>query len=88
MIDREKVIKGLECCSFAWNIHEPPDCRNCPYADEKFGTCQIPDTHLIDDAIALLKADQAELIRQRDIISKYRKADEFLALHGWEWKDD
>lgn len=61
LINREKVIKGLECCSFAWNIQEPPNCRNCPYTDEDFGTCQIPNTTLIDDALELLKKDQIEL---------------------------
>lgn len=74
MIDREKVIKGLECCSFAWNIEEPPNCKNCPYTDAEFGTCQIPDTPLIDDAIELLKADQHELIRQRDTIAQLQVA--------------
>lgn len=82
MIDREKVIKGLECCT------EPSrKCPECPYVGEGkiISYCA---TRLTKDALVLLKADQAELIRQRDTISKYRKADEFLALHGWEWKDD
>lgn len=74
MFDREQIIKSLECCSFAWNIDEPPDCRNCPYADEKFGTCQVPDTTLIDDTIELLKADQHELIHQRDTIAQLQAA--------------
>ena len=61
MIDREKVIRGLECCSFAWNILEPPNCKNCPYADAEFGTCQIPIATLIDDTLELLKKDQIKL---------------------------
>lgn len=83
-IDREKVIKGLECCAVPGG-----NCLECPYGnygvDENGLECE---NKMAADALELLKADQAELIRQRDIISKYRKADEFLALHGWEWKDD
>lgn len=56
MIDKNKVIKGLQCCSFAWNIEEPPDCVNCPYKDEEYGTCQVPNTPLIEEAIELIKA--------------------------------
>lgn len=81
MIEREKVIKGMEYHLKELTVGKT--CYECPYLGDN--PCEI---QLIANALALLKADQAELIRQRDIISKYRKADEFLALHGWEWKDD
>lgn len=47
MTDREKVIKGLECCKEAY-------CPACPYYYEtKEGACQMHD-----DAIALLKEQE------------------------------
>jgi hypothetical protein len=49
MPDREKVIKGLECCSSA------EECgKQCPYWDDE-GACR---THLEADALALLKAQE------------------------------
>ena len=51
MIDREKVIKGLECCN-----HEIPKCEKCPYNDGE-DTCPTLRT-LFDDALALLKAQE------------------------------
>ena len=39
MPDREKVIKGLECC-----YGNPlPKCEVCPYADADEGTCFTMD---------------------------------------------
>lgn len=84
MIDREKVIKAIEYCT-----EDSLVCHGdkCPYW--KDGVSNIVCwNNVMEDALTLLKADQAELIRQRDIIARYHKADEFLALHGWEWKDD
>lgn len=56
MVDREKVIKGLECCSqMSGNV-----CRKCPYWDECHDTnlplYGIP--HLASDALELLKEQQ------------------------------
>ena len=51
MVDREKVIKGLECCN------EFMTCKaNCPYRND--GCREI----LSRDAIALLKAQQARVM--------------------------
>ena len=54
MIDREKVIKGLECC-----IKRDPDdkmrCGECPYE----GACL---NRLKADALALLKAQEPRVI--------------------------
>ena len=50
MIDREKVIKGLECCA-----HEAiGDCNNCPY-NENTPHCDIA---MMRDAIELLRAQE------------------------------
>lgn len=52
MPDREKVIKGLECCA----AMSGDECRECPYGNECIGT-DLPYgmPHLAADALALLK---------------------------------
>lgn len=52
MADKEKVIRGLECCIGEWTV---PECENCPYE----GTCERLDG-LFKDALALLKAQEPE----------------------------
>lgn len=50
MIDREKVIKGLECCI----LHNPDDharCMQCPYESNCVNRLKM-------DALALLKEQQ------------------------------
>ena len=64
-IDREKVIKGLECCK----DYTGKSCEQCHLIS--IGACQ---EKLFDDARDLLKADQRELVRQRDIIAKLQAA--------------
>ena len=44
----------------------------------------IDDEHLETKAHKVLEL----LKEQKEIIDKYRKADTFLAVHGWQWKDD
>ena len=55
MPDREKVIKGLECCAST-----SYECRKCPYGDECLNT-DFPcgETHLISDALTILKEQEA-----------------------------
>ena len=55
MIDREKVIKGLECCIA--NMH-----NNCPYKSTDEGIDKVTSctTYLMKDALALLKEQKAE----------------------------
>ena len=70
MIDREKLIKGLACCDNMENDGQYLECDQCPYNDDmELGTC-LSLTTLHRDAHDLLKADQTELIRQRDIIAQ------------------
>lgn len=64
MIDRNKVIKGLECCVVQTDDF-PPLCEECPYRDDKIGSCEYYHD-ILSDALTLLKADQAELIRQHE----------------------
>lgn len=62
MPDREKVIKGLECCS----AMSGDECRKCPYNDECLNTDPpIGTAHLAANALALLKEQEAT-IKQKD----------------------
>ena len=54
MTDREKVLKGLECCA-ATNSDE---CRKCPYSDECWIDSLYGISHLAGDALALLKEQE------------------------------
>lgn len=55
MIDREKVIRGLECCMVG--DEHSPKCEICPYATMGDDTCQTMDA-LFSDALALLKEQE------------------------------
>ena len=52
-IDREKVIKGLEC-------HQSSYCVDCPYR-KGWATCNAAET-LFVDAIALLKEQETQSV--------------------------
>ena len=71
MNDREKVIKGLECCVMSSNA----DCKNCPYdgvIDHCAGT-------LMRDAFALLKAQEPRVMTLEDIRVIYHRREN----HVW-----
>lgn len=56
-IDREKVIKGLECCKM-------PDCPDdCPYCNEG-PTCR---QNMERDALALLKAEEPRVLTLEEV---------------------
>lgn len=58
MIDREKVIKGLECCASM----DGSVCRECPYSSECVtgeATYQTGTAHLAADAISILKEQES-----------------------------
>ena len=65
MIDREKVIKGLECC-----IKRDPDdkmrCGECPYE----GACL---NRLKADALALLKAQEPRVMTLEEVADWHKK---------------
>lgn len=56
MTDREKVIKGLECCEL---IHRgallADSCNLCPYQEDKNSTCETGVCELLFEARRLLK---------------------------------
>ena len=65
MIDREKVIKGLECCT-----NQNVNCKaECPY----YGAKPCPEMDCFDvvkkDALALLKAQEPKPVHVTAIIS-------------------
>ena len=67
MPDREKVIKGLECCvSGNTAICER---LGCPYADEHEGIGDTCIDTLMRDALALLKAQEARVMTVDEVRS-------------------
>ena len=64
MPDREKVIKGLKCCSQMSGYV----CQKCPYSSECVAgetTYQTGTAHLAADALALLK-EQPDIVRCKE----------------------
>ena len=65
MIDREKVIKELECCTTL--NHNGTKCANCEYANQFInGDCQI---YLLRDALELLKAQEPTVMTWKELIA-------------------
>lgn len=68
MIDREKVIRGLECCAVPGG-----NCLECPY--DKYGIEGLKcENKLVEDALALLKAQEPREMtpeEARAILEKY-----------------
>jgi hypothetical protein len=59
MADREKVIRGLECC-----IDPEVPCRECPYYN--YGHCDPDDVRR--DALALLKEQEPRVMTLEEVI--------------------
>lgn len=59
MPDREKVIKGLKCCS----AMSGDECCKCPYSSECLGVnCPVGMPHLANDALELLKEQEPRIL--------------------------
>lgn len=65
MTDREKIIKGLECCRIQQN-EVPPMCEECPYADNALGTCEDM-SGLLNDAYKMLKAQEPRVMTLEEV---------------------
>lgn len=101
MPDREKVIKGLECCK----RKDGSECRVCPYTESEYCT-----EDMVTDALALLKeqedvsdalvdqcdrvirlrkelAEQPQIVRCKDCKwnNGYTGCDKYLLPHGGDW---
>ena len=65
MIDREKVLKGLECCcSMTGNA-----CRQCPYDEECAKMIGSGSAHLCANALELLKEQQETIELQGSLLT-------------------
>ena len=63
MADREKVIKGLECCAFS---KRGDKCEQCPYfcgCETEYGAF----VELAHDALALLKAQEPRVMTLEEV---------------------
>lgn len=65
MIDREKVIKGLECHKRA--MYGKVDehglaCNTCPYKDMESTCHTMTEGQLMEDALALLRAQEPRIL--------------------------
>lgn len=59
MPDREKVIKGLECCS----AMSGDECRRCPYSSDcRDEILPVGMVHLANDALELLKEQEPRVL--------------------------
>lgn len=83
MIDREKVISGLECCT---NPGFQPDCKDCPYNDNPSDGMCLSLHFMLNDALTLLKADQAQLVEQRKRLETI--ADIAFDYDGYKTEED
>lgn len=70
MADREKVMKGLECCASG-------DCTPCPYTETR---CQ---EHLCGDALALLKGQEPRVMTVEEVEEIAAKSDPDPVFGEW-----
>lgn len=61
MADREKVIRGLECCQ--WDKATRKPCDECPYDKDGKRFC---NARLIRDALALIRGQQQAETAEED----------------------
>jgi len=84
MIDREKVIKGLECCILS---DEECECLDeCPYHDDCWETdCELGYI-LKKDALKLLKEQEPRVLTLEEVIKHYSLPP--VVLDDLEWQED
>lgn len=58
-IDRDKIIKGLECCQYSSKSH----CDGCPYVYESLCNTNDCTADLASDVLSLLKEQEPKLVR-------------------------
>lgn len=96
MIDREKVIKGLECCLPMTRRNGLGDCGKCPY-DRKItleGGITECCHELMLDALALLKAQEPRVMTREEALNslvieyrsgKLREVGKHVFTEGYEY---
>lgn len=81
-----RVKHGLECCK---DITNENACEMCPYNYAgQGGEDPCLRGKLMPDALSIIDELEKQTIKQKAIIDQYRKADGFLAAHGWKWDAD
>lgn len=68
MTDREKVMKGLECCI---DVNTEASCRECPYYNHE--RCDPDD--VLRDALTLLKKQEARVMTVDEINKRAESLD-------------
>lgn len=71
MLDREKVMKGLEVCTA-----KPGCCTDCPYKK----TCTQDSQEVMEDALALLKEQEEKIKSLTEDIEVWKKRYKFMVL--------
>ncbi len=86
MLDREKVIKGLEICTadipIENGMHKDDMCQKCPYHNEKYAYC-FEKNKLMQDALALLK-EQEERIKKFELERSWDENPDMMGKSGGE----
>ena len=60
-------------------------CNDCNKGRGEY--CYPINRGIAENALELLKEQQAEIDRLKAQLAQYHKADTFLAVHGWQWKE-
>lgn len=72
MNDREKIIKGLECCA----MMSGDACQKCPYENECWDTnLPVGMSHLAANALALLQEQEKEIKALHLLVEWARECD-------------
>ncbi len=71
MPDREKVIKGLECCTSP----SPSYCRQCSYKGKPDDYPHCVHNRLQPDALALLKAQEPRVMTLEEVIEAAKQGE-------------
>ena len=83
MTDREKVIKGLECCA-AYEYK----CNDCPYQDDGGAEDGCYSDELKTDALALLKAQEPMVMTLEEFNAHWKTPPQERQPIWEEWKFD
>lgn len=95
MADREKVMRGAECCTK--DVYDPFSCEECPYLGHK-PTKKGCISVMLEDVIALLKAQEPRVMTLEEARETLHTSD-FLVMeephrssiflgHRGEWHFD
>ena len=81
MADREKVIKGLECCAIGLYC---PD-EECPYEKDKEEKQENCIALLARDALEVLKAQEPRVMTLNEVKALPAESDVWVEITGAKW---